>query len=469
MAGFPKNPFEKGVVTAIYTAPETLSEIWQQISKAGISVQQERLPRNSVFVRRITRGADLGGDSYSLCYPFFSSHLQMPVKPGETVWIIFDRDDGKIGYWISRVHGDATAEDANYSHFDRAFFDEAEQKTTAVKIGAVESNKPVIDDFPNSSLAPLSGSNPYDLILSGAIQTFSRTTLESVPRIQKMPGDLIIQGSNNASISLTTDKGWTKQDDPANETSSVSSETPELQSGTIDIVAGRGRWESSRTSPSTRLNRRNYTEVSKRIEDFPNQLTVEGDTDFLDDAARLYISQLSPIDYNTSIGDSSPTLFSTSEIPENSIGSAILGKADHIRLISRTDLERGISGTIRIVKEGNVTDDASAIIFEPSGVMQVSAKEIYLGRTVIDGGAGDGDPTAANQSQPYVKYQQLENLLKSIISDVTQFCDTLATHVTPGFGAPSIQILQAAETLKNAMAVRESEIPTIKSKRIFGE
>jgi len=464
---FPKNPFEKGVVTAIYTGPDTFSEILTHIDKSGIKVQEQKLPRNSVFVKRITRGAAISGDSLSLCYPFFSSHLQMPVKPGETVWIIFDRDDGKIGYWISRVHGDATSEDVNYSHFDRAFFDEVEKQTTAMKIGAAESSKQEVDDFPNSSLAPLSGSNPYDLILSGAIQSFPLTQFEPVPRIQKRPGDLIIQGSNNTSISLTVDKGWTKNDEPESAENSASGNEPFEQSGTIDITAGRGRWAQKRTSPPTRINRRGYSEVSKRIDDWENSLISEGDIDFVDDASRVYVSYFTEPDYNFSTAESTPALFDTNAKPEDQIGAAIVQKSDHVRIIARNDDENGIKGTIRIIKEGDPGDNASSICMEPTGNIHISGKEIHIGRTSIDGGEGDGG--AVGNMQPYVKGTQLENLLISIISDINTFCDTLITHVTPGFGAPSPQILTAAQTLKASMAIRESEIPTIKSKRIFGE
>jgi hypothetical protein len=106
---------------------------------------------------------------------------------------------------------------------------------------------------------------------------------------------------------------------------------------------------------------------------------------------------------------------------------------------------------------------------QPDGILQISAKEIHLGRSSADGGLEEGDSDAPGTSQPYVKYKQLEDLLKAIIADVKSFCDTVSTHTTPGYGAPSVQLNQAASSLKSAMEARESEIPNIKSKRIFGE
>jgi hypothetical protein len=102
-----------------------------------------------------------------------------------------------------------------------------------------------------------------------------------------------------------------------------------------------------------------------------------------------------------------------------------------------------------------------------SKLISVSGSKIFLGRTKDDDGAGGGP--GPGEGQPYVKYQQLEDLLKAIIGDIKTFCNTLATHITPGYGAPSPQILSAQAALKAAMATRESEIASIKSERIFGE
>lgn len=470
---FPSLPFEKGVVIAIYTGPDSLSEISLQLTKARIDIPIERIPRNSVVVRRISRGLDQGGDSYSLCFPFFSSHISMPVKPAEVVWVIFDRDNKTTGYWLSRVHGDQTAEDVNYTHFDRFFSDAKVETTTASKAGAVNDATPA-DDFPNISLAKTSGSNGYDLILSGASFSYGNIALEPVPRYTKSPGDLVLQGSNNATIALTVDKGWSLAEEPADGAQSISALSPASYRGTVDIVAGRSRWLSAgetshRTVPPTRVNRRGFSEVSKRIADFETSLPAEGDPDFQDDASRVYVTAATEVDYNFNLYEQTPSLFSTGEPPDNTIGSAAIIKSDEVRIIARTDTDRLVSGSIRIVKEGVKDSDLSAILMLPDGTVQISGKEIHIGRSSSDGGLEEGDSDAPGTSQPYVKYKQLEELLKAIIADVKSFCDTVSTHTTPGYGAPSIQINQAASTLKSAMETRESEIPNIKSKRIFGE
>ena len=49
-----------------------------------------RAPRNSIICRIITEGRGRVVNSDYVCYPFFSSHVMMPVKSGEQVWIFFE-------------------------------------------------------------------------------------------------------------------------------------------------------------------------------------------------------------------------------------------------------------------------------------------------------------------------------------------------------------------------------------------
>jgi hypothetical protein len=464
MAGeFQQTPFEKGVVVAIYTGPDSWPEIDGLMKKSGITLIQERLPQNSVFVRRIDRGIDFGGGSYALCFPFFSSHISMPVKPAEVVWVIFDRDSKNQGFWLSRVTGDATAEDLNYSHFDKGYSGELQKRSIA--------NPPPpqpIDDFPNSSLISPSGSNAYDLILSATTVSNNTVAYQAVPRYTKFPGDLVLHGSNNAAVCLTTDRGWKESEDPASKTS-VSSRKPRAYSGTVDIIAGRSRWisvgESSRTSPPFRLNRRNFFEVSKRLEDFKSIKRTEGDPDFLDDAARVYVSENTDFVTNFDIESVLPSQFGESSLPSPT--SAVVAKADNICLIARKDDSHSINGSVHIIKEGEKNEDLSSIMMTSEGNVRISGSKIFIGRSIEDGGEGDGP--GPDGSQPYVKYQQLENLLVKIIDDIRTFCSTVSTHTTPGYGAPSVQINNAVSTLLSAMNDREAEIPSIKSNRIFGE
>ena len=100
--------------------------------------------------------------------------------------------------------------------------------------------------------------------------------------------------------------------------------------------------------------------------------------------------------------------------------------------------------------------------------IQISGKQIYLGRQKDDGGAGNGP--ADGEAQPYIKYKELEELWGKTMDELNKFCDSLLTHVTPGYGSPSPQINKAAQDLKAAIEANlKPDIETVKSERIFGE
>jgi hypothetical protein len=180
----------------------------------------------------------------------------------------------------------------------------------------------------------------------------------------------------------------------------------------------------------------------------------------------------SPIDMRLSLNDQTPVVPGEDDVRDAQVDRSVVAlKSDLVRIVARKDDSHEINGNILIVKEGEKSDtgDHCAISLLEDGTVLVSGQRILIGRSSADGGLEEGDSDAPGKMQPYVRYKQLEDLLKAIIADVKSFCDTLNTHVTPGYGAPSPQILQAAASLKSAMSSRESEIVNLKSKRIFGE
>ena len=143
---------------------------------------------------------------------------------------------------------------------------------------------------------------------------------------------------------------------------------------------------------------------------------------------------------------------------------AIAIKSDHIRIISRKEDEIPVNGSIRIIKEGELTDDACSIGLEPDGEIHIAGKKIYIGRPgENNNGPGDGG------SEPYIVFSALETLLNETYDIIYSFCTTLETHVTPGYGAPSPQITAAATKLKAEIDFTRRKIQDIKSQRIFGE
>jgi hypothetical protein len=470
-----------------------------------------RAPRNSLVCRLLTAGQESNSDL--LCFPFFSSHFSLPVKVGERVWLIqadpFSETGGEQHYWMSRVCDIDQVEDVNFTSFSRSTdisgtFRQTvspESRTEATEYAGILENEPVLTD------------------LLQFVSESSAVKLEPIPRLTKRPGDMCVQGSNNAAIILGTDRGWDFVSRPSGPSDSNALPTSPIQNGSaaIDIVTGRGRYFKS---PDELISRTRKADAAKGLENSTqpfivrsqvgeyetdknpaptqdidqnkstegeggpatpgNHLTnpTEGDPDFLVDASRIYVSEKSDIDSRLGLTQIRPKGFLADFEPQTP-GPCIAVKSDHVRIVARkvplqaTDgkLPEGFesaNGSIRIVKEGNPNEDLASIFIEPDGTIQISGSKIFLGRTSDDGGAGGGP--GDGDSQPYVKYQQLEDLWNETMDALDKFCQTLITHVTPGFGSPSPQITQAATELKATIASSlKQNIQNIKSERIFGE
>ena len=98
---------------------------------------------------------------------------------------------------------------------------------------------------------------------------------------------------------------------------------------------------------------------------------------------------------------------------------------------------------------------------------KLAVRKFFLGRSTTDGGAGGGP--GPGDSQPYVKYQELEDLLNAILDDLNSVATALSANVTPGYGGPNVPLLNEGAKLTAAVTSRKSEIANIKSERIFGE
>ena len=475
-------------------------------------------PRNSCVVRPISQGFDKQQPPI-LAYAFFPPHLCFPIKPGEQVWLITESPSsiGELPMWMCRVPERLQVDDLNFTHGDRKLSTVTSQ-TTSEKLEQEEESKYTIPKFPNgtgrsaseTSLKPELGNNEetpfedqensYDVIVTHSVAYTTDFTPEEVPRFTKRPGDLVLQGSNNTAVILGEDRGWPAGEDPTDAEHSNATEGYEdlpAFKGTIDIVAGRGRFfgdeligettadaagdDPEMTQPRLTANERkdgtSYIEVDKNPD--ANELDhvpPEGDPDFVRDCSRVYVSMKTDGDKNFGISAGLPEPFTIAAGFETAIEDVdaspyVVIKSDEVRLIARKDEDNDVNGSIRIVKQGTPDDDLATIVLLSDGTIQISGAKIYLGRHVDDGGVGedDGAPGEGN-SQPYVKYQQLEEVWQAFMDEVSAFCDTVLTHTTPGYGAPSVQLNQAATDLKSAISsTHKPDIANVQSERIFGE
>jgi hypothetical protein len=466
--------FEKAVVVSVIydnAIAQSLLAIAPEIFSTFIP---DRIPKNSCLVRRISGGVDATSTSYTLAYPFFSSHISMPVKVGETVWMIFDREVKTVGYWLSRVHGDEYSEDLNFSHYDRIY---TAKRISDESVGTIEKSKktqekPQEDDFPNLSLKQNEDENEFDKISLAA--SSDPVIFEPVPRYSKRPGDLVIHGSNNSMISLGTDRFWKKEDELKDKKTNCV-EKPSEFSGTIDLVAGRSRYLISgsvdRTVPESYENNREYKEIVKDPRKGNRSQGVEGDPDFFSDASRIYVSMNTAIDEALSLQDFTPILPNEDEVREPSIGATIFSKSDHIRIVARKEEDLGVNGTIKIIKEGELSNegDGCSIILHNDGVIHIAGNKIHLGLSTAQGGDTVRDTDATGEGQPYVKYQELKKVLDVIFELINVLADALSKNAPPGYSAPDPGLLSAGLNVMSRIPQETPNISKIKSLRIFGE
>ena len=124
--------FETAVVVEFIGNPENFLQ--ETVMKSGKSMSNLDLLRSSGFSNSdmadvIPHGSVIAMSTnpiksrtgkMEMLFPFFPSHIGLPVKPGEKIWVYYNEVNGRsIGYWICRQVGAIIAEDLNYTHVDR--------------------------------------------------------------------------------------------------------------------------------------------------------------------------------------------------------------------------------------------------------------------------------------------------------------------------------------------------------------
>lgn len=511
--------------------------------------EQEAAVENNETIAKKEKVGEVG----VLAYPFFPPHLCMPLKPGEQVWLVTDSSDvpSKVLYWMCRITEPDHVDDINYTHGDRKFVGSTAPKSSKEKADAAtgdsssltasegsesgqaegeessfDVNGDGLDDrifgFPNGTGEgegfTLKDETAYEDIVNIA-EGYRQFRPQDVPRYTKRPGDLVIQGSNNTLICLGESRGWKNGDDPASSaTSNATEDDTQIDNklgrpqGTIDIVAGRGRYnwrvlaEEVKTetsndpspptarvilnTPDATTGRPQYIEVNKNPQETDNaeknrkDNPAEGDPDYFVDAARIIISHSSNVDEDFTIatpGETLPSIIGESfgqydlVNREDDFPSAVVTKADEVRIIARKMLADDpvpgapeINGSIRLIKEGVPNEDLAAILMLPDGTIQISGSRIVIGRAEADEGlaAGPGE----GGSQPYIRYSDLETVWNDLMDTLKVILEAMRDNTTPGYGAPSPQLVAAAATqLTKVQGSLRKSIETVQSERIFGE
>lgn len=476
----------RAVVDDVIFDPNVLDDERKKLLEETLTNPElfSRVPRNSIIARIITNAAARRSDHPAIFYPMMS-HISMPIKPGEHVWVMFEDPTSSTtsGFWLSRIVEPIDVEDPNFTHADRKFDDRGELTSIEKALKAdglkIDQDKP---GFPNGGNTresfTLEDTLAYEKIEKDAIAN-KVIKKEPVPRYNKRPADLALAGSNNAMILLGEDRTG-----PAAEGQGPAAKKPAADAaafaGTIDIVVGRGREledekkPAKLTAPPVIKNTRDEPETDKATVDNANKL--EGDPDFKKDSARVYLSMDTKGDTNfKTTGADLPKVKGGGDPKTFDKGSFIIAKGDHIRIIARQDDDaKGgpINGTIRIIKEGKPDDEGGkgrgAVIIEPDGTVVIDGPHIIIGSAALEKGNGAGEHVyiGRDATEPIVLGNEMKKLLMDYTEDIKKaiadwvkamgsgWVDTAIaptpTHNFGNFGIPIPGLILLAGTMKAA-------------------
>lgn len=356
------SPFVRMVVLEVVFDPSIVDEKKLEYWEHGLKVKNIKfgavLPRNSIIAQRVLDGSAPASDPPMFLFPFFPSHLALPVKPGEHVWVMFEHPDARyteMGYWMTRISEPGFIDDVNHTHsprqFDKSFVPGNKAKFSGESEPIYEFRNGIVDQsqkqrYTRGSTAFISGPETmYEDLLTNTDASKAHQ-YESVPRFRKRPGDLALEGSNNALVVLTTDRTGVVAEYETSDNGKVpkaSTADQSLDSGMIDVVVGRG---STKTTGGVKVESKKLSGASfkKELNKAPSKIEqAEGNPDLKNDRSRIRVSQKTKVDkglgtesYNSKLG-----------IKDGSAGdAAVLAKSDKIRIIARKDIEILVPGFI---------------------------------------------------------------------------------------------------------------------------
>ena len=329
-----------------------------------------RAPRGSVVAIVVSEGKSQTKSKAQIFYPFFS-HISMPLKVGEKVWVVFETagQETSLGYWLSRCVSDGQIDDPNYTHDDRnsLALNGSEQGTSsAFESASTGESKINTLSFPDGSGGQGSTTLPtntdYSTLIESSVSDYE-TTQEAVPRYNALSSELSLEGSNNARIVLGEYRHFGVPNDPS-----------KTGVGAIDIVVGAGV-DGTETAPAAIAeNDRGLMEVDKNPTVTGNASEDnedEGEPSFQNDLSRILLSMNSSSDADFGLE------FTNESAPQVSETPYIVAKSTEVRLIGRD------GGSVRLVKEG---DTQAEICLMSDGTI------------AIEGTTSDSDATRTTQA-----------------------------------------------------------------------
>lgn len=437
-----------------------------------------KIPKNSIICKIIDDGQSLFSKEKILCYPFFSPHFSVPIKPGEHVWLLEEkfRDISRF-YWMNRKHGSYYNDDINLTSHEREVSIYVESPLKEGDKSLTDEELLSIHNFPNVSNKPTDGNLNLDNFYKTSTAYQKEFTNEPVPDIVKKCGDLVLQGSNNTLIQMTTEKFTISEE--LNKRYSKNLFLPKdqnlpddiyrvPQSPAIDICVARKKKHFSelikKVSAGEKIIEHSITEKDKlsliqnnrngipglenyEINKFNENFYSNKDTDPSNCGARLYLSNNCNIDEIFNLADTEKS----KETFQQFSGATLIGYSEHIRFIAEGD-----SSSFRIVKKHN--DGETFFEINNEGIVRIGSKESNK----------SPEKTIQEGIQSFVRGEDLEKILKDLVSAINDNFSAIKTgmetNIAPIMG-PNVP-LQTAATSINDLTIN---CEPFKSKLIKGE
>jgi hypothetical protein len=399
--------FRVGIAVDYLSHPSALSDndLTSISSNTTLSAEMiKKVPRGSVI------GQDESGSSpIQIFYPFFSSHVSLPVKPGEKFWFF---TSGGVHYWISRKVVDFGYEDPCLTRSSSANRAKVPSVSPSPKSGFEPNRSSDLTGVQPQSMGlqsdlsrnNLPGSLTYSQIEAESISN-KDVVLEPVPVYSSLCSELTLQGSNNTVVTLGAGFDGNK----------------DLDRGFIDISTGRGR------SDSNGVVETQDAQTGKTIASREQINPSEGVVDVSTDATRILLS--TRVDPDSLFGTSLPGAGSASE------SASIVQKADKIRVIARSDVAVSVEGS-----------NGCSVVLNSSGDIYVNPSA--SGKVYLSGPESD---------QGYVRYDDLRSLLEQML-DILIKTGTAAVALDGSLSEPVAALTEA----------RAGLLSSIESQKIIG-
>jgi len=427
------------------------------------------MPMNSLFANIIDDRESFDGGKPVVCYPFFPPHLSLPVKPGEYVWIIASnvKGVGRMFYWMCRKVGPIQVDDPNYTHLERLVATEDVVNIFGVNQGARNVSPDDLEKcVSNGNATEIDDNvgnlkNTFNELYLNSFSYRQEFTGEPVPRIARDCGDLLLQGSNNAGLHITTEK-FTPVTDLSLDDASLSTVGPseigrnKPNSPAIDLFVYRKKEDINKINGSdeqrtdsvnfVRNNSPGENDIFSYIENdkvadiryrdkgtFNNEVN---DTilDSLNVGARLYMSNRCLVD---------DTFDSSFDVLSSKFGPCIVSFAEHNRVIASSDVRlASLTGESfidmddvgNIVAKSSINDGQQFLSLGASGITRLQAKSSGAIHLAVRNSQTDDNEHTGEGLEPYILYSELRGLLEDICSDLVGI-NTLLAALSPAKSA----------------------------------